>query len=90
MTETLTIEKFEEAKELEDKDKKALAGSKKPPKDGPCKRCGKDRPLNRLMLCMPCWVKVRLEERGWREGQPHPGWCGCSGECSVESKGGTN
>ena len=50
-----------------------------PPKKGLCRRCGEDKPINRLMLCYPCWVKTNLEERGWREGQPHPEWCHCSG-----------
>ena len=35
-------------------DREAFERSKKPPKDGPCKGCGKDRPLNRLFLCYPC------------------------------------
>ena len=52
---------------------------RKPPKEGPCKRCGKDNPLNRLMLCYPCWVKTRLEKDGWREGLPHPESCNCEG-----------
>lgn len=52
---------------------------RKPPKDGPCKRCGQDKPLNRLMLCYPCWVKAQLEKSGWREGEPHPAWCECTG-----------
>ena len=50
---------------------------RRPPKDGPCKRCGQDRPLNRLFLCYPCWVKTVLEEKGWREGLPHPSSCDC-------------
>jgi hypothetical protein len=52
---------------------------RRPPKDGPCRRCGLDKPLNRLMLCYPCWVKTELEKTGWREGMPHPGWCHCEG-----------
>ena len=58
---------------------------RKPPKDGPCKRCGLDRPLNRLMLCYPCWVKTEIENREksegreWHEGDSHPEWCKCSG-----------
>lgn len=48
-----------------------------PPRRGDCRRCGQDKPLNRLMLCYPCWVKTVLESRGWREGMPHPGWCDC-------------
>ena len=51
---------------------------RRPPKDGPCKRCGQDRPLNRLFLCYPCWVKTVLEEKfGWREGMSHPDSCDC-------------
>jgi hypothetical protein len=53
--------------------------ARKPPKEGPCKRCGQDRPLNRLMLCYSCWVKTELEKTGWREGMPHPDWCHCEG-----------
>lgn len=49
-----------------------------PPSKGMCLRCGENKPINRLMLCYPCWVKTRLEEKGWREGQPHPDSCGCS------------
>jgi hypothetical protein len=52
---------------------------RRPPKQGPCKRCGQDKPLNRLMLCYPCWVKTELEKSGWREGMPHPDWCHCEG-----------
>ncbi len=52
---------------------------RKPPKDGLCRRCGENKPINRLMLCYPCWVKSELEKDGWREGQPHPDSCGCEG-----------
>ena len=58
---------------------------RKPPADGPCRRCGEEKPINRLMLCYPCWVKSNLEDeakaRGgeWREGMPHPAWCQCEG-----------
>ena len=68
-----------EEKVGEDKDTgkdKPKFGSR-PPKDGPCKRCGENKPLNRLFLCYPCWVKVELEKRGWHEGEPHPAGCGC-------------
>jgi len=61
--------------------------ARKPPKDGPCKRCGQNKPLNRLMLCYVCWVKVQLEGRGWREGQNHPSDCGCELECKSELRG---
>lgn len=50
-----------------------------PPKKGLCRRCGDNKPINRLMLCYPCWVKTNLEENGWREGMPHPDWCKCEG-----------
>lgn len=51
-----------------------------PPKKGLCVRCGEDKPINRMMLCYPCWVKTNLEEQhGWKEGQPHPDSCGCEG-----------
>lgn len=52
---------------------------RKPPSRGLCRRCGQNKPINRLMLCYPCWVKTTLEERGWREGMPHPSWCNCEG-----------
>ena len=76
MAETLTKEKFVEAPP------KPKLGSR-PPKDGPCKRCGNDRPLNRLFLCFKCWVITNLEDdakkRGetWSAGMPHPSWCKC-------------
>lgn len=60
--------------------------SRKPPAEGPCKRCGLDKPINRLMLCYSCWVKTNLEKDGWREGQPHPSTCGCDTECAAEKK----
>jgi hypothetical protein len=52
---------------------------RKPPSSGLCRRCGDNKPINRLMLCYPCWVKTELEKDGWREGQPHPDSCGCEG-----------
>ena len=52
---------------------------KKPPSKGLCRRCGENKPINRLMLCYPCWVKSELENSGWREGEPHPDWCACEG-----------
>lgn len=59
-----------------------------PPSRGLCRRCGLNKPVNRLLLCYPCWVKTRLEGRGWREGQPHPDWCGCSlPESGTKSSG---
>lgn len=71
---TWVDEKVEEKDELGTR--KPKFGSR-PPKDGPCKRCGEDRPLNRLFLCYPCWVKTELERRGWNDGQPHPLGCDC-------------
>jgi hypothetical protein len=49
-----------------------------PPSRGLCRRCGENKPVNRLMLCYPCWVKTNLEEKGWRQDQPHPDWCECT------------
>ncbi len=59
---------------------------RKPPSRGMCRRCGLDKPINRLMLCYPCWVKTELEDSGWREGMPHPDWCACSGVEGHERK----
>lgn len=50
-----------------------------PPSKGMCMRCGDNKPINRLMLCYPCWVKTQLEKDGWKEGEPHPESCGCEG-----------
>lgn len=53
---------------------------RKPPTRGLCRRCGQNKPVNRLLLCYPCWVKTELEERAlWREGTAHPDWCRCEG-----------
>lgn len=60
--------------------------ARKPPADGPCKRCGENKPINRLMLCYPCWVKSELEKHGWREGQPHPDFCACDLDCRFDSR----
>lgn len=78
-------------KELEDEDEEQIRKrSRKPPSEGPCKRCGEDRPLNRLMLCYSCWTKTVLEEKfGWREGQPHPDACNCEIPSQHKSKDGT-
>lgn len=58
--------------------------SRKPPSDGPCKGCGKNLPLNRLMLCFKCWVNKNLSDWAKAEGNdfipnidPHPAWCHC-------------
>lgn len=75
LTEEIFEEVVEETKERPDLDK---LKQRRPPKDGPCKRCGQERPLNRLMLCYPCWVKTVLEDKfGWREGLSHPSGCDC-------------
>lgn len=68
------------------KTRKEPGRGRKPPKEGLCKRCGKTKPVNRLMLCYPCWVKTENEKKGWREGQPHPEWCGCSLDCAVDKE----
>lgn len=66
----------EDAEEEPDLDK---LKRRAPPSRGVCRRCGENKPVNRLMLCYPCWVKTNLEEQGWREGMPHPDWCRCEG-----------
>ena len=77
--ETMTLADFEQAAEVERKEKLDKRHGTPPPRRGPCRRCGQNKPINRLMLCYPCWVKTQLEDKaGWREGMPHPGWCGCS------------
>ena len=79
---TATIEKgVETPAPPPDKEKPKDKTGKAPPKKGICCRCGLDRPINRLMLCYPCWVKTSLEERGkgWHEGMDHPKDCGCVG-----------
>lgn len=81
-----TINKPEEKESPEEIKKRA----RKPPADGPCKRCGGNKAINRLMLCYPCWVKVRLEEGGWKEGQPHPSTCGCGIDCTFDSNSAGN
>ena len=65
-------------KPAEETDLRKLS-QRKPPSRGLCRRCGENKPINRLMLCYPCWVKSQLERDGWREGQPHPDSCGCEG-----------
>lgn len=68
----------EETKEdIKDIEKRA----RKPPSDGPCKGCGKNLPLNRLMLCFRCWVNKNLmdENKDFIPGiDPHPSHCGCN------------
>ncbi|MHB2025160.1 MAG: hypothetical protein ACYCPQ_00775 [Elusimicrobiota bacterium] len=77
---------FEDAplKDVEDEKDPAKIKQKKPPKDGLCRRCGENKPINRLMLCYPCWVKSNLEKSGWREGMSHPDWCACEGVSGHE------
>ena len=86
-TET-TTEEFRQAlpadapkaeEQLEDEKDPTKVKQRQPPSRGLCRRCGQNKPINRLMLCYPCWVKTELEEHGWREGMPHPGWCRCEG-----------
>lgn len=72
-------------KSIESKKKEKVEETRfgnKPPKDGVCKRCGQQKPLNRLKLCYSCWVKTNLEKSGWSEDTPHPFWCGCS-DCTF-------
>ena len=83
--ETLTKETFESdvidktvREDVEERDPSKLK-QRKPPSRGLCRRCGQNKPINRLMLCYPCWVKSELEKSGWREGLPHPDWCHCEG-----------
>lgn len=78
-TEELTEHKFEEViEETQERPDLDKLKQRRPPKDGPCKRCGLDRPLNRLFLCYACWVKTVLEDKfGWREGMSHPDSCDC-------------
>jgi hypothetical protein len=72
--------KPEEKESVEDIERRA----RKPPSDGPCKGCGKNLPLNRLMLCFRCWVNKNLNDDAKARGEdflpgidPHPAWCGC-------------
>ncbi len=91
MTETQTETK---EKDKDDAPPKPKLGSR-PPKEGPCKRCGNDRPLNRLFLCYKCWVITNIEDeaksRGetWTSGQPHPAWCKCEGLGAHPDQGGS-
>ena len=66
--------------------------SRKPPADGPCKMCGKDKPINRLFLCYACWLqdKIHRDSGGkWLPGDPHPKGCGCDGPggCTTAHQG---
>lgn len=54
--------------------------ARKPPAEGPCKGCGKNLPLNRLMLCYRCWVNKNLTDadKDFIPGiDPHPKTCQC-------------
>ncbi|MBI3548366.1 MAG: hypothetical protein HY078_04855 [Elusimicrobia bacterium] len=73
-------ERPEVAEEVQDEKDPTKLKQRKPPSRGLCRRCGQNKPINRLMLCYPCWVKSELEDKaGWREGMPHPDWCRCEG-----------
>ena len=65
--------------EPQDEQDPAKLKQRKPPSGGLCRRCGENKPINRLMLCYPCWVKSELENDGWREGMSHHDWCHCEG-----------
>ncbi len=79
--------KPEEKESFDDIEKRA----RKPPADGPCKGCGENKPLNRLMLCYKCWVYKRLNDadKDWLPGDPHPAGCGCDapGGCATKDQG---
>lgn len=80
LLEEVLEQKAAEAPPQEEKEEDpAKLKQRKPPKEGICRRCGENKPVNRLMLCYPCWVKTELEKTGWREGLPHPDWCRCEG-----------
>ena len=74
----------------DDEEDPSKVKQRKPPSRGLCRRCGQNKPINRLMLCYPCWVKTELEDHGWREGMPHPSWCHCSGVDGHARKSGGN
>lgn len=89
-TKTTADELLEEAldttkKKFESEEKPDLDKIEKrsPPKRGICRRCGEDKPVNRVMLCYPCWVITEIEDkerkagREWFPGMPHPDWCHC-------------
>ena len=84
LTEEFVIEKsvtFEPARRELPREEVDLARIPKraPPSKGMCMRCGENKPINRLMLCYPCWVKSQLEKNGWKDGESHPDSCGCEG-----------
>lgn len=72
--------KPEEKEDAKDIEKRA----RKPPADGPCKGCGQNKPINRLMLCYKCWVEKKLMDEAKARGEdfipgidPHPRSCDC-------------
>lgn len=74
-----------EERKAREKDEPMPSDGRETPKDGKCRRCGEDKPLNRHKLCYPCWVIleiIRVEKdqfgRVWREGDKHPDWCSCT------------
>ncbi len=75
--EVVAPKKKEDPKDIEKR-------ARKPPSDGPCKGCGENKPLNRLMLCFKCWVNKNLDDWAKENGvdfipnvDPHPDWCHC-------------
>ncbi len=77
-----TVEK--KKKDAEGKKNPKPSDGRKPPEEGKCRRCGADRPLNRLKLCYRCFVISNIEDvekkrgSGWRSVDPHPAWCDCT------------
>lgn len=69
----------------EKKEERKPEHGRRPPKDGTCRRCGLDKPVNRVMLCYRCWVITEIEDREkkegrhWTPGMAHPEWCRCEG-----------
>ena len=47
---------------VEERDPSKVA-QRTPPKDGLCRRCGRDKPVNRMMLCYPCWSNPNSRTR---------------------------
>jgi hypothetical protein len=69
----------------EDAEPKDEHGGSKPPHNGNCRECKRDRPLNRLKLCYACFVELVLMDEAkkrsdpWKPGESHPKWCACEG-----------
>ncbi len=85
-----TTEAPAKEKEVEDKEDDAdpkddTTGGSKPPANGKCKICGRERALNRKFVCYVCHVESNLTElekkmgREWKAGDPHPDYCDCEG-----------